>query len=61
MTVMNVKHSPFAISTTDETLRVPPAHGTTQGDESLHGLRGFVPGCQPAPLSAHWNLRAALV
>lgn len=54
--VMKVKLSPLAIRTTEETLRVPPAQGTTQGEESVQGFLGFVPGCHPEPFRAHWNL-----
>jgi hypothetical protein len=41
---MNAKQRPFAMSTTEDTDRVPPAHGTTHADESLQGFGGFVSG-----------------
>lgn len=50
---MNVKHNPFAINITEAVDRVPPAHGTTHGEELVQGLGGLVPGWNPAPFSAH--------
>jgi hypothetical protein len=34
---MKAKQSPLAIKITEDVDRVPPAHGTTQADESVQG------------------------
>lgn len=54
---MTAKQIPFAMSTTDATLRVPLPHGSTHPPvPQLPTTEGMIEGSCPALLSVDWKL-----